>query len=174
MQFNVAQLLGGLVGTTRQYTLDVDIADLDPELVTTRPLTGQLRFLRTAEGVLVQGTLTTQVQMPCARCTRDLVVDVAVDLEEEFLALVDLRTGLPTHIPADSDAFLIDEQNILDLSEAVRQYLLLALPMQPLCRFDCAGLCVRCGHDLNDGPCGCPPEPLDERWTALAQLLEDQ
>lgn len=174
MQFNIAQLLGELVGATRQYTLDEDITNLDPGLETTRPLTGSVRFLRTAEGVLVQGTLTTQVRMPCARCTRDLLVDVVVDLEEEFVALVDLRTGLPTYIPADSDAFLVDEQNILDLSEAVRQYVLLALPMQPLCRPDCAGLCVRCGHDLNDGPCDCPPEPLDERWTALSQLLTDE
>lgn len=173
MQFNVAQLLGEPVGATRQYALDEDIAGLDPDLEPTQPLVGSVHFLRTAEGVLVQGTLTTQVRMSCARCTKEMLVDVAVELEEEFLSLVNPRTGLPTPISADSDAFLVDEQNILDLSEAVRQYVLLALPMQPLCQPDCAGLCARCGHDLNDGPCACPPEPPDERWAVLAQLLTD-
>jgi len=170
MQFNVAQLLGEPVGATRQYALDEDIAGLDPDLEPTRPLTGSVRFLRTAEGVLVQGQLTTQTRVSCARCSTGMLVDVAVRLEEEFLSLVDL----PTSTAAASDAFLIDEQNILDLSEAVRQYVFLALPLRPLCRPDCAGLCARCGHDLNDGPCTCPPEPPDERWAALAQLLTNQ
>lgn len=173
MQFNVGQLLVGPVGATRQYELDEDIAGLDPELAPTQPLTGTVHFLHTAGGVLVQGRLVTQVRVPCARCMEDVLVNLEMTLEEEFLSLFNPRTGLPAEIPADSDAFLIDEHNILDLSEAVRQYVFLALPMQPLCRPDCAGLCPRCGQDLNAGPCNCPPTPLDERWAALAQLLVD-
>jgi uncharacterized protein len=173
MQFNVAQLLVEPVGATRQYALNEDIAGLDPALEPTQPLTGPVHLLRTAEGILVRGTLHTQVRLPCARCLKEMLADLEMELEEEFLCPVNPRTGLPTPISADSDAFLIDEQHILDLSEAVRQYALLALPMQPLCQPDCAGLCVHCGHDLNDGPCACPPEPPDERWAVLAQLLTD-
>ncbi len=171
MQFHVGQLLVGPVGTTRQYELNNDLSGLDPDLDPTQPLTGTVHFLRTASGVLVQGTLFTQVRVPCARCMGDVLVNLEMALEEEFLCSFNPRTGVPIAIPTDSDAFLIDEHNILDLSEAVRQYIFLALPMQPLCRPDCAGLCVHCGHDLNSGPCACPPPPLDERWATLAQLL---
>jgi uncharacterized protein len=171
MQFNVAQLLGGPIGATRKYDLNEDIGNLDPELVATQPLAGPVHLTRTVAGVLVQGQLHTQVQLPCARCNQDTAVDVDIALEEEFLSVMDVRTGLPLPIPDDSDAFFISEQHILDLSEAVRQYIFLALPMKPLCHPDCAGLCVHCGRDLNTGPCACPTELPDERWSALTELL---
>ena len=52
--------------------------------------------------------------------------------------------------------------------------LLVALPLKPLCREDCAGLCPQCGANLNEGPCGCEPDTEDDRWAALRELkLED-
>ena len=74
--------------------------------------------------------------------------------------------------PADLDvATYVDEQ--IDLEEALRAELLLALPIAPLCRDDCKGLCARCGKDLNEGPCACPPEPKDDRWAALRSVKLD-
>jgi len=57
----------------------------------------------------------------------------------------------------------------IDLTEAVREELLLAVPQYVVCRDDCRGLCPRCGADLNAGPCGCAPE-TDPRWAALTKL----
>ena len=71
---------------------------------------------------------------------------------------------------AAAGALRIDAEQVLDLSEAVRQYRETALPMQPLCRPGCAGLCPTCGRDLNLGACSCPEEPADARWSALAEL----
>ena len=61
----------------------------------------------------------------------------------------------------------------LDLREAIRQNLLLALPMKALCRENCAGLCSQCGKDLNEGSCDCVFEVEDDRFKSLRQLLEE-
>jgi uncharacterized protein len=58
----------------------------------------------------------------------------------------------------------------LDLRPLVRDAILLDLPIAPLCREDCRGLCPTCGADLNDGPCDCPPARSDPRWAVLDQL----
>ena len=64
----------------------------------------------------------------------------------------------------------IDEQHTLDLTEAVRQYALMATPMKALCKKDCAGLCQTCGKNLNEGKCHCPKDDNDLRWSKLAEL----
>ena len=59
--------------------------------------------------------------------------------------------------------------NEFDMAEVVREHLLLALPMNPLCAEACAGLCDQCGADLNEAACGCE-EPVDPRLAALADI----
>ncbi|HUP28016.1 MAG TPA: DUF177 domain-containing protein, partial [Chloroflexia bacterium] len=70
--------------------------------------------------------------------------------------------------------FDIDANHMMDLSEPVRQAILVALPMKPLCREDCKGLCPNCGANWNDGLCDCTPEQMDNHWVGLRELrLED-
>ena len=75
-------------------------------------------------------------------------------------------------LPEDETAFTIDDHHQIDLREAIRQNLVLALPIQPLCREDCKGLCPECGRDLNVEPHTHETEARDERFAALRQLLE--
>ena len=63
------------------------------------------------------------------------------------------------------------DHHVIDLTEAICQYALLAAPMKPLCHNDCAGLCQKCGHNLNKGPCACPTQEIDSRWSELTNLL---
>jgi len=58
----------------------------------------------------------------------------------------------------------------IDLEPMAREAVVLGLPLAPLCRPDCKGLCPSCGADLNQGPCGCPPAAADPRWAALDAL----
>ena len=83
----------------------------------------------------------------------------------------DMVSGAPLPLPEEPDCFTIDEHNILDLTEAIRQYALLTVPMKPLCHQDCAGLCPTCGINLNQASCDCPPEPADPRWSELSKLV---
>jgi uncharacterized protein len=77
--------------------------------------------------------------------------------------------GVPLPLPDEPGCFTIDERHILDLTEAIRQYTLLAIPMKPVCKTNCAGLCPNCGHNLNYGPCNCPPQEVDPRWSKLIE-----
>jgi uncharacterized protein len=169
MQFNVAQLLLEPIGASRHYHLDETYAVAEGKM---ERLRGELTLLRTDRGLLATGTLATRIDVSCSRCLAPVKLPVTLQIEEEYYPTVDALTGAPLPAPEEPTAFLIDEHHILDLSEAVRQALLLAEPMQPLCRPDCAGLCPTCGRDRNLGPCDCSAEPFDARWNALAGLLE--
>jgi uncharacterized protein len=105
---------------------------------------------------------------------RPLIEAVSIDFEEEFQATVDVQTGRPLDERPDQDAFLVDSNHMLDLTEAVRQYREASREMQPLCRPDCKGLCPRCGRDLNEGECNCDSTIIDSRLVGLAALLEGE
>jgi uncharacterized protein len=173
MQINVAQLLKQPVGATRQYELQEQLELSDEGVLPVAPLAGTVHLLRTQRGVLVHLQARTQVQIACCRCLEPFTTPVEINFQEEFFPTIDIHTGLPIEVPEDDKAALIDDSHVLDLGEMVRQYLLLSLPMHPLCRQDCAGLCPHCGHNLNEGPCACPPEPVDSRWAALSELLHE-
>ena len=166
MQYNVAQLLKEAIGATRHQSIEADIAILDVGVKLLRPATGQVHLLRTDVGILVQGRVQTEAELLCCRCLAPFALPLEVILEEEFRPSVDIVTGKKIRDNAEDPALLIDEHHILDLWELIRQQLLLALPMHPLCRPDCAGLCSQCGKNLNEGPCECTEE-MDPRWAAL-------
>ncbi len=171
MRYNVAQLLKQHTGATRTHILDVELPHLDEDLHLVAPLQGEVTLMRSTDGVLVTGRLHTDVEVYCDRCLEPFVVPVIIDLEESFLATVDIWTGMPVELEEDADrALLIDSQHTLDLTEVVRQDILVALPMHPVCRPDCRGLCPQCGKNLNEGPCDCEPAPVDPRWQALLNL----
>jgi len=172
MKFNVAQLLKSPAGASREYDLDEDITGLDPDLDIVKPLVGRVKLLRTGSGILVTGHLSTEVRVPCRRCLTPAIMPIELALEEEFHPSIDVVTGaaLPLE-PGEDAAVRTDAHHILDLTEVVRQDLLLAQPMSALCNPDCQGLCPNCGANLNEGPCNCQREEEDPRLAVLRDLL---
>jgi len=166
--YNVAQLLKEPIGSLRDF--EVESTGLDLDGIQTEPVSGKIKLMRTDRSILAQARFRSSVKVECSRCLKELVYPLAISLEEEYFPTIDIVSGRPLPLPDEPWMFTIDENHILDLTEAVRQYLLLALPMKPLCRADCAGLCSVCGRDLNQGPCGCPAFQPDPRWAKLAQL----
>ena len=171
MLFNVSGLIHEGIGATRQHNVDGAISSEDrgPEQVS-----GKVELLRTNAGVLVRAHLSLEEPETCSRCLQPLQETVGINFEEEFRTTVDVLSGEPLEDSADLDVFFIDENHLLDLTEAVRQYREASAEMQPLCRPDCKGLCPRCGQDLNMGVCGCSLGPVDERWAALGGLLAEK
>lgn len=172
VQYNVSTLLREPIGSTREYEVDSRVL-IDHDGPAHQQVIGRATFLRTKHGVLVTAHLQGAQPERCSRCLREVDVPLGVDFEEEFFASVDPETGAGLPAPEEPEAFRIDAQHTLDLEEAVRQCWTAALPMQPLCRPDCRGLCPRCGQDLNQGACSCPPEE-DERWSALRELARER
>lgn len=169
MQFNVSQLLKEGVGSRRSYSLDETFEAL-PEIGTTR-VRGEITLTRIDKGIWVSGPIETNASGTCSRCLAPAEFPVRFRLDDEYLPTVDIDSGAPIRVPNIEDgAFTLDSHHTLDLTEAVRQYVIINLPMKPLCRQNCAGLCSTCGANLNDHPCDCSPSP-DSKWSPLRDLL---
>jgi DUF177 domain-containing protein len=170
MRFHVAQLLKEGTGATRSYEVhEVDVVADDGS----RGLVeGSLSLLRTKSGILARAALRLHCPDVCSRCLTPIELPLELHIEEEYQTTVDVLTGAASPRPEDPSVFLIDEHHVLDLTEAVRQYRVLASPMQPLCRPDCAGLCPVCGQNLNESTCACPRDEYDPKWSALAKLAQ--
>ena len=109
----------------------------------------EVRFEAVSEGVLATGTVIAPLAGECARCLAPLSSSVTAGFQELYYL--------------DGD--------LLDLEPAFRDAVVLALPMSPLCREDCPGLCVECGVPLADaGPGHQHEAAADPRWAALRQL----
>jgi uncharacterized protein len=118
-----------------------------------------LRFEAVVEGVLVSGTASVRVAGECARCLDPVEWDQTVPFTELFL-----------HEPGPEEEELpVLDGDFLDLEPVVRDAVVLALPLAPLCRPDCPGLCVECGARLADDPSH-GHDRIDPRWAALTGL----
>lgn len=165
----MAQLLKSDTGSTRDYDVSESVDCEDDQL----HVEGKIRLTRTSRGVLVTGNLRTETEVKCSRCLRRFCCPLDLNIEEEFFPTIDVNSGNPVAVPDEPGAFTIDKHHILDLDEAVCQYSLMAIPMKPLCRQECEGLCPKCGKDLNEGPCGCPPRDIDPRLARIRDAFRE-
>ena len=148
MYFNAAQLLKEPIGSSRSHQID-ELFGKDG----INSIKGEVTLTRTNRGIIAMGKMVADVSMPCSRCLNLADYQVSFDLADEFLPKPDTH-GSPS-LTEDNDSFTIDHNNILDMSEAIRQYVLLAIPIKPLCSPDCAGICPSCGRNINEDPCEC-------------------
>jgi uncharacterized protein len=112
-------------------------------------------------GIDVEGTVTAPWIGTCRRCADPVSGTLEVAVHERY-------AEDPLSSMSDDDLYPMDDDT-LDLAPLVRDALVLELPMAPLCRPDCAGLCPVCGVDRNAGDCGCVV-PRDPRWANLDVL----
>jgi uncharacterized protein len=132
---NVAQLLKEPVGSNQSYDIS-EVIDEEVECF----VEGKAKLIHISQGVLVQCKLTAEVKLICSRCLDTFLLPISFTAEEEFIPISDVSGDLALSSPEQSEEFIIDNKNILDLSELIRQYTLLNLPMKPLCRPDCSGI----------------------------------
>ncbi len=162
MKFNLARLLEEPVGSKMSFDVDEAQQRLAEDLCVDF-VRGTVEFTRINRGIFGEGPLRSQVQLECARCLETFSQPLDLHLETQF--------GLPPIKPQGETTFPIGVNGILDLTEALREQILLDLPMRPLCRPDCRGLCIECGKNLNEGLCDCTKETIDPRLVGLKDLL---
>ena len=170
MNYNVSQLLKEPTGSQRQFSIVETVNDADQLM---DHVTGDVKFVRTHQGIWVQADLSVGVSQDCSRCLADFHQTLKLELDEEYLPEVDVRTGRRMFPPDDWEGLYISADHILDLAEATRQSALAALPMKPLCKTDCIGICDRCGIDRNVVECECYARDIDPRWAALRSLMTE-
>ena len=161
LRLNVGFLLHENVGYSRKFEFDypaVQVAD-DLDITT---LTGSLRLTRTGQGLYADGRLQAASAVECVRCLTPFQQPLGMQLSELFVYPPDLAADPLLAVP---------ETGLLDLSPIVREYLLLDLPLQPVCRPECLGLCPECGNNRNEALCQHPELDIDPRLASLKNLL---
>ncbi|WP_328836844.1 YceD family protein [Streptomyces europaeiscabiei] len=143
------------------------------------PMELELRLESVMEGVLVTGTARAQAKGECVRCLEPLELELEADFQEMFsYPDADERGRViaePDTDAEDDEDMLFLEDGLFDLEPVLRDAVVLALPMQPVCQDDCPGLCSQCGVRLADDP-DHHHDAVDIRWAALQGLagsLED-
>ncbi len=155
-----------------RHTLPVNEPAKPHELPDCGPLTGMLQIEKSGPVVVITGEIHFAANLHCSRCLKSYSRQCAQDIELCYQprALAGDRDDHETELTSD-DLVTIDYRgNEIDLWPELREAALLALPLKPLCRDDCRGLCPRCGRDLNAGDCGCRDDRPDPRWDKLRKL----
>jgi uncharacterized protein len=142
------------------------------------PVELDLRLESVLEGVLVTGTARASAEGECVRCLEPLALTLDADFQEMFsYPEVDDRGRVVARPDEAADSeededMLFVEDGLIDLEPVLRDAVVLALPMQPVCREDCPGLCPDCGARLADDPDHHHKDAVDIRWAALQELAE--
>jgi uncharacterized protein len=158
--------------------IDMEVR-LDPEDPAVReldikePVFGSLNIKKIDQQLLVRGSVVGDLRLQCARCLRDFDLHVDEDINIELRPVFDLeRSGHEVELVADDLDVDFFKGDALDLGHIVAEQVALLVPMKPLCREDCAGICSKCGADRGEIPCDCVSGEADDRWGALLQLKE--
>jgi len=160
------------IGQVRRAAFDEVVASKTEDLAFDTPVRGKVEVDRTAQTLRLRGHLATTAPFVCGRCLTPYRQDMAIAVEEDFL-VGEIAAPRDGALRPEDFVVPLGPDLVLDVTEAIRQHLLLAVPMVPVCRPDCRGLCPRCGKNLNEQDCGCEPmETIDPRLAPLRELKD--
>ncbi len=162
MKYRLSNLVTASLGTHTTVNVQEGTGALDQDLEIDF-LRGEIQFTRVNNGIYAQGHLHAQTHLTCVRCLEPFSYPLDFDLAELY---VFSRQG---HV--EEQVYLIAPDGTIDITEPVRQQIWISLPLRPLCRSECRGLCVLCGANLNHESCTCQEETIDPRFAALKELL---
>jgi uncharacterized protein len=162
LRLNVGFVVAQSAGFSRDFPFDIPQISVPPDL-RLNSLNGFVRATRTPQGILLQADFHTQIDLECVRCLTDFQQTLAFNFTELY--------AFSQRYVTDS-GLLMPETGIIDLSPVIREYVLLEIPISPLCRPDCKGLCPICGNNLNESTCFHEEESGDPRLASLKSLLK--
>ena len=145
---------------------------LDPKLRQTGPLRaeGEAELVTgSRDEIRAHGHVFVRIESECDRCLELAELAVDSDFELYYRPVVDGFGEEKAIDPGEAEMGFYEGEG-LELGDVLREYILLALPMQRLCQQDCQGICPQCGQNRNQNQCGCHAEMLDDRWAALKKI----
>lgn len=152
--------LVGRPGSHRDETGEVQVSVRVGESSVEGPAHVAVRIDGVDAGVLARFEAGVQACLVCTRCLREWTEPLTVAATQVF------------ETEPDEDGYALQGDGTIDLGPPVRDEIALSVPVRPLCRADCAGLCPTCGTDLNDEPCGGHDEPSSSPFAALRGLFD--
>jgi len=117
------------------------------------------------EKALVQGEADLVLSIPCDRCLKDVKVPVSIKFEEEVFSPDRMQQSEEN----EEQSFMLGYE--LDMEALLNSEILVNMPVKVLCKPDCKGICKQCGHDLNEGDCGCDTFVPDPRMAAIKDIF---
>lgn len=176
MEVCVSDILQSL-GKTLNISQSVEFAIQDLKLLS--PVRVELKLVGTGNGgIVVTGSLGVEVELACSRCANAYSEHLDIDIEEMFLPSDSPELSLgdeSEEVEAEDLCVFPYDDDVIDISEVLRQNILASLPFRPLCREDCRGVCAGCGADLNVEECKCSEQKeCDPRWEALKKLMSEK
>ncbi len=160
-RLNVGFLIHEEVGYSHEFLFEFEKVRLSDDLEL-QGLQGSVNVSRTPQGLLFDGDFQARTALECVRCLKPFEHDLGWKLTELYAF---------TEKSVSDSGLLVPENAQIDLQPLVREYALLEMPISPLCRPDCRGLCPVCGQDLNIRDCGHRPETDESPFSALKNLL---
>jgi len=123
------------------------------------------------QGCILHGSMTGSVALPCNRCTQDATISINQKFDEVFILDEELSSD-----DTEPNVRIANEVTGIEVEIAgvLWEEFVIALPVKPLCKADCKGLCAECGKDLNTGKCECEDSSLDPRFAVLRNLKVDK
>jgi uncharacterized protein len=167
LRLDVSFLIKGSPGTYKEFEFNFPQLHFSPDFTVVN-IQGTITVSVTEDGVVAEGKLLGLTQLSCSRCLEDYWQPLTINFTEIFSAhpVHDEGNGQEElYLPADGS---------IDLTDILRDYALLDIPIRHLCKEDCRGLCPVCGQNLNLKDCGHRPEDVDPRFESLRDLLEEQ
>jgi uncharacterized protein len=136
----------------------------------TKPVVVQFTLQKVGDQIVCQARVKAIVESECSRCLES----VEREISGEMTILLTFSQG-PSPEDGEHDVKIVPPgAKEVDVSEEIRQTILLAIPGKPLCRTDCRGLCPHCGTNLNHSACQCQVKVEDPRWSGLQKLFSNK
>ena len=164
LRLNVGFLIHQSVSSSRDFYFDLPSIFLEPDL-NLKHLTGKARISRTSQGLLLQAELQAVINADCVRCLSNIDQQLSTEFTE--LYAFSLRT-------ASEPELILPEDGYIDLGPLVREFLVLEIPINPLCHPDCHGICAMCGEPQGEQFHVHEVESGDQRLAVLKTLLDNQ
>ena len=162
-RLNVGFIVNNDVGFSNDFPFEFNKIKISDDLEL-RNFRGAANIGRTPQGLLLTGDFEATLQAECARCLREFDHTVHWEMMELY--------AFNKKSVTDSGLILPDDANI-DLAPLIRDYALTEIPMSPICKSDCKGLCTTCGQDLNKKDCGHRNDSNDSPFSVLKDLLRN-
>lgn len=138
------------------------------DVISASPVLAELTASPSLDGTVgVSGTLTGHLDMVCSRCLETAHIELDIPFEERFKQ----REEDEADLEDDEDMILADD-DVIELSPHLEEYVTLGVPSAPLCKEDCKGLCQTCGTNLNETACGCDNTVIDPRLAGLKDFFK--
>jgi uncharacterized protein len=136
----------------------------------TGPAHFDLNVTNTGTAIIAMGSVSLPALATCARCLCEFPTEISGEVDGFYI-----HRGAEEGLPEEQEVEYIDADNRVDLLPAIMGALVLEAPFAPLHDENCAGICVQCGADLNEGPCGCEAQADQSHpFAGLRDLLESE